>query len=71
MPLSKLLRRHPARAVSTIALLVVSTIGMLPFTYIEVCTVVEYGPWLWLNAWNVMDVLTYTAQVQCRIGNPS
>ncbi|KAK9804624.1 hypothetical protein WJX73_000016 [Symbiochloris irregularis] len=61
-PLSKLFQQHPVREVFTIALLVVSTLGMAPFLYIEVCTVAEYGP-LWLNAWNIMDVLTYAAQI--------
>ena len=63
LPLRKLLSAHPVREAFTIALLIISTIGMLPFLYIEGCTLAEYGPSLWLNAWNVMDIATYAAQV--------
>ena len=67
LSLKGLLQDNLPRAIATIVLLVASTVGMLPFLYIETCTLVEYGPWLWLNAWNVMDVLAYVFQE----GSPS
>ena len=36
---------------ATVVFEVLSTLGMLPFIYIEVCTLIEYGPWGWLDFW--------------------
>ena len=36
---------------TTVVFEVLSTLGMLPFIYIEVCTLIEYGPWGWLDFW--------------------
>ena len=37
--------------IATVIFEIVSTLGMLPFIYIEVCTLIEYGPWGWLDFW--------------------
>ena len=42
---------------------VVALLAMTPFVYLEVCTVIEFGPSRWLGVWNTADVLTYTLQV--------
>ena len=36
---------------ATVVFEVLSTLGMLPFIYIEVCTLIEYGPRGWLDFW--------------------
>ena len=37
--------------IATVIFEVISTLGMLPFIYIEVCSLIEYGPWGWLDFW--------------------
>jgi len=39
--------------IATVAFEIISTLGMLPFIYIEICTMVEYGLWGWLDFWCV------------------
>lgn len=50
------------RGVATVVLECVSYAAMLPFMYIEVRTINEYRA-DWLNAWNALDVVSYTLQV--------
>ena len=50
------------RGIATVVFEVVSYAAMLPFIYVEVRTVQEYWD-DWLNAWNAIDVLAYSFQV--------
>lgn len=52
-----------SRGFLVVASEVVALLAMTPFVYLEVCTVIEFGPSRWLGAWNVADVLTYILQV--------
>jgi hypothetical protein len=45
-----------------VALEVLALLAMSPFLLIEACTIQAYG-WGWLNAWNMLDALTYVFQV--------
>ncbi len=51
------------RGVITVASEALALLGMTPFIYIEICTVLEYGPKRWLSIWNLMDLATYFLQV--------
>ena len=42
--------REP-HGIATVVFEVISTLAMLPFIYIEVCTIREYGWWGWLDFW--------------------
>ena len=61
LSLSKLVETR--RGVVTVATEVLALLGMTPFVYIELRTVVEYGPKRWLSLWNLMDLSTYFLQV--------
>ena len=61
LSLSQLVQHH--RGAGIIASEVVSLLAMAPFVYIEVCTVIEFGPKRWLNVWNLIDLITYILQV--------
>ena len=52
------------RGIITVATEASALAGMLPFIYIEICTVIEYGPSRWLSIWNLMDLATYFLQVE-------
>ncbi len=54
------------RGIITVASEALALLGMTPFLYIEICTVLEYGPKRWLSIWNLMDLATYFLQV-CNI----
>mmetsp|Transcript_6515 Transcript_6515/g.18757 ORF Transcript_6515/g.18757 Transcript_6515/m.18757 type:complete len:521 (-) Transcript_6515:416-1978(-) len=54
---------HTSRGAATMVSLALSGVGMLPFLYIEVCTLLEYGPMRWLNVWNLTDLATYFLQI--------
>ncbi len=58
------------RGIITVACEALALLGMTPFIYIEICTVLEYGPKRWLSIWNLMDLATYFLQV-CNIINQS
>ena len=58
------------RGVITVVSEALALLGMTPFIYIEICTVLEYGPKRWLSIWNLMDLATYFLQV-CNIINQS
>ncbi len=51
------------RGIITVASEALALLGMTPFIYIEICTVLEYGPKRWLSIWNLMDLATYFLQV--------
>lgn len=51
------------RGIVTVATEAFALAGMMPFIYIEICTVLEYGPRRWFNIWNLMDLATYFLQV--------
>ena len=51
------------RGIVTVTTEALALTGMMPFIYIEVCTVIEYGPQRWLSIWNLMDLATYFLQV--------
>ena len=38
-------------------------VGMTPFLLLEMGTIPAYGIFGWLDAWNVLDICTYTIQV--------
>jgi hypothetical protein len=54
---------HTQRGITTVTSLIVSLCGMVPFIYIEICTLVQYGPGRWLSAWNIIDICTYVFQI--------
>ena len=54
---------HTPRGIATIVLECVSYTAMLPFLYMEYRTIMEYWD-DWLNAWNAIDVLVYSLQVE-------
>ena len=68
MTLSQLVETK--RGIITVASEALALLGMTPFIYIEICTVLEYGPKRWLSIWNLMDLATYFLQV-CIIINES
>jgi hypothetical protein len=41
----------------------VALLAMAPFVYLEVCTVIEFGPSRWLSTWNLINMITYILQV--------
>jgi len=41
----------------------IALLAMAPFVYLEICTILEFGPSRWLSIWNVIDVTTYILQV--------
>ncbi|DBA98675.1 hypothetical protein WJX77_002585 [Trebouxia sp. C0004] len=51
------------RGIITVASEALALLGMTPFIYIEICTVLEYGPKRWLSIWNLMDLATYFLQI--------
>lgn len=51
------------RGIVTVATEAFALAGMMPFIYVEICTVIEYGPRRWFNIWNLMDLATYFLQV--------
>lgn len=57
---------HTPRGIATVVLECVSYAAMLPFLYMEYRTIVEYWD-DWLNAWNAIDVLVYSLQVDFQI----
>ena len=61
MTLSQLVETK--RGIITVASEALALLGMTPFIYIEICTVLEYGPKRWLSIWNLMDLATYFLQV--------
>lgn len=52
-----------ARGLTMAVSLAVCGVAMLPFIYIEVCTIHDYG-WQWFQRWNVIDGLTYIFQAR-------
>ncbi len=48
--------REP-HGIATVVFEVISTLAMLPFIYIEVRTIREYGWWGWLDFWYVLYCL--------------
>ena len=44
--------REP-HGIATVAFEIISTLGILPFIYIEICTMMEYTLWGWLDFWCV------------------
>lgn len=54
------------RGQATIALEIIALVAMLPFVYIEVATIVEYGK-SWIITQNIIDALTYINQVHAAI----
>ncbi|DBA86726.1 TPA: hypothetical protein ACH3X2_005431 [Trebouxia sp. C0005] len=61
MTLSQLVETK--RGIITVASEALALLGMTPFSYIEICTVLEYGPKRWLSIWNLMDLATYFLQI--------
>jgi hypothetical protein len=49
--------------VLTVVLDGLALLGMLPFIWIELCTITSYGLWQWATIWNLMDVSAYALQV--------
>lgn len=47
----------------TVAMDILSLVGMAPFLVIESATFTHYGFWGWASLWNVLDVATYALQV--------
>ncbi|KAA6418224.1 MAG: WD-40 repeat [Trebouxia sp. A1-2] len=41
----------------------VALLAMVPFVYLEVCTVIDFGPSRWLSTWNLINLITYILQV--------
>lgn len=41
----------------------IALLAMAPFVYLEVCTVIEFGPSRWLSTWNLINMITYILQV--------
>jgi len=41
----------------------VALLAMTPFVYLEICTVIEFGPSRWLSTWNLINMITYILQV--------
>ena len=58
----KQLVRSPS-GIATVVVESVSFAAMLPFVYIEVQSIREYGS-DWLSSWNVLDVIAYANQVR-------
>ena len=54
---------HTRRGLASVILEGLALVGMAPFLWIELSTVCEYGPRIWLNTWNILDCLTYAGQV--------
>jgi len=46
----------------------VALLAMAPFVYLEVCTVIEFGPSRWLTLWNL---ITYALQVHTFLLEPT
>lgn len=42
---------------------VVALLAMAPFVYLEICSVIDFGPSRWLSIRNLIDVITYGLQV--------
>ena len=47
--------------IATVVVECISFAAMLPFIYIEIRSIQEYGS-DWLNSWNVLDVIAYANQ---------
>ncbi|KAJ9510388.1 hypothetical protein QJQ45_015854 [Haematococcus lacustris] len=60
LPLQALLDSHHGRC--TLMCSLVALLAMLPFLYMEVCTMVVYQRG-WVNLWNVVDLACYGLQV--------
>ena len=53
---------HTPSGAATVACDMLALLGMMPFLYIEACTIVEYGLRRWFNVWNLLDCSTYFLQ---------
>jgi len=49
----------------------VALLAMAPFVYLEVCTVIEFGPSRWLTLWNLINLITYALQVHTFLLEPT
>ncbi|CAL8463844.1 g3378 [Coccomyxa elongata] len=59
---------HTRSGVAAVVFEMVAVLGMLPFVYIEVCSVIEYGPFQWINSfWNFLDIVSYVAQISITV----
>ena len=55
---------HSPYGFTIVASEAVALLAMSPFVYLEVCTILAFGPARWLGTWNLINVTTYMLQVQ-------